>query len=687
MLSQHPISGAPIAGTDDSGTSGPQTYQLSIEEGIGFLDYVAERVPDTFDDSIEESIGFEDLNKNAFVFKLSGVPDGEGRISFSIMLLPTEEKPAPSVTIYWGDGSNDVISSSAYDTWDWVYTTYVGSGPFTITMTGDLDCVTGWKTSVIEVWSDPYPSTLSFRLQDLSSLENLIELGAHQVAGLGSTMTGVLGDLLDFPNLQSFYLENLSTLTGDLTLLNSFTNVTGFYIEGADLSYTPGLLPTYINFALPFGQFPGCRDCGLTATEVSNIVIDLNAAGCSLGNFDLTSNGFITSDGLAARAELVGRGFFIWVDGVAEVDDAGLIFSDYSVWNFGYQKIIAETIMIFDAPGFGFHLQIAESLGVAEQIKEILAVLANDFLMLDPCLFSTWKGSLATGSGISLTETSSFGKMYADLIAEGMGLADITSFSFQLLILDSLVCNSAVEAAALFQRQLAEALSLTDSALRAWESLVSDAFNVVESASFIYGVMATVQESVGLAGASSYLLFANEGVNESLHFQSSIGMRSILGAIIQDALGLFCSVLIDGEVWECWVLNTNKFHPSVYSGFDFNSYAISEGRAYGAKEDGIYELTGDNDSSSSIRSGVAFPETDFGTVSEKRFRKAYLGIAGGSPVLKVENENDYGFYGIENDKTTINRSLHGERWAFSILDFDELEFVELIPVVLSRRRG
>lgn len=359
-------------------------------------------------------------------------------------------------------------------------------------------------------------------------------------------------------------------------------------------------------------------------------------------------------------------------------------FSDYSLWVTGYSKVIIETLRMLDTGKIGFHLQVAESLGVAEQLKEALGILAHDFLNLNPGLFSNWKGSEGVGSGLSISDVSSFGKQFLDSLDENIGLSDFSMFSFHLLILDSITCSSSVEAAGLFQRQIMEAMALTDSALKAWESLIEDVFSVVESASLIYGVMATVEESVSLSGNSAYLLFANEAINDSFQLQPSIALRSVLGAIVQESLGLFGQVLIDGEVWECWVLNTNKFHPSIYSGFDFNSYAIFEGRAYGAKADGIYELSGDTDNGSGVRSGVAFPETDFGTTAGKRFRKAFLGVSGDSTVLKVENENDYGFYSIEKDKTTINRSLYGKKWKLSVLDFENLHFIELFPVILTR---
>ena len=690
MISGNPIASAPTSGAEaDSGPAGPQSYNLAIAEGIGFAEYIAERLPDVFEESADEGIAFIDFIKNILPFKLSALPNPAGDATFSIALIPTPAKPAPAVTIFWGDGSNDVVSGSAYNTWDWIGHRYAGSGPYRITMTGDLDCVTGWKTAVVESWTESAEystNTLSFRLQDLSSLENLEELGAHVITPATSTVTGTLSDLLSFESLRLFYLERLQSFTGDVSLLNdpALANVVAFYVIGADLSYTPGAMPAYSNFGWGFGHIPGLRDCGLTSTEVSNIVIDLNAAGAATGDFNLTANGYINPAGLVARAELIEREFYVWFDGTAEVDDAGLDFSDYTVWNPGYSKSIAETILMYDANGVGFHHLIAESLSTSDLIKAILGITAIDHMGVRENLLSTWKGSESLNSGLHAIDTSQIGKLFEDAVLEGISLADLSRIVLRLILLDSLVCISSAQASGLFRRQVSEAVTLNDSAFKSWEKLIEDACAFAEASALTYAVMVSANDALGIADDSGRLVFINTAVNESISLLSSLSLRSILSALLQEGIGLFSFIALDGEAWECWVLNTNKFHPSIYSGFDFNSYAVFEGKAYGCKPDGIYELSGESDNGATIHSGAVLPETDFGAVNMKRFRKAFLGILGGSPAIKFENESDYAFYSLRNDTTTINRSLFGKDWTLSVMDFDELEFIELIPVILSR---
>lgn len=139
------------------------------------------------------------------------------------------------------------------------------------------------------------------------------------------------------------------------------------------------------------------------------------------------------------------------------------------------------------------------------------------------------------------------------------------------------------------------------------------------------------------------------------------------------------------DVWECWVLNTSEFKPSIYTNFNFNSYAVCQGRFFGCKADGIYELTGDTDDGTIIQTRIITAATDFGSSRDKRFRRARLGVSGDASTIKVETETgDTGTYSLIDGRATISRAVRGKMWTFTINGFDELEFIELVSFVLTR---
>ena len=78
--------------------------------------------------------------------------------------------------------------------------------------------------------------------------------------------------------------------------------------------------------------------------------------------------------------------------------------------------------------------------------------------------------------------------------------------------------------------------------------------------------------------------------------------------------------------------------------------------------------------------------SDFGAPHQKRFRRGYLGISGGSPVMVLETEDGGRLaYTIDNNgKAVFSHEQKSKKWTLSVSDFDELDSIKLIPVILSR---
>lgn len=163
-------------------------------------------------------------------------------------------------------------------------------------------------------------------------------------------------------------------------------------------------------------------------------------------------------------------------------------------------------------------------------------------------------------------------------------------------------------------------------------------------------------------------------------------VNASLHEVVQEGINLQVVVNLDDEIYECWALNTPKFAPSIYSNYNFNSYCSFEGKAYGANETGVFELTGDSDGGTPINTGVVFPKSVMGIPTGKRLRKGHLGVAGGNPAIILEVEDGTRkVFAVTHDKTIEgNRTVKGREWKLSVTDFDTLDFIKLIPVVLSK---
>ena len=79
-------------------------------------------------------------------------------------------------------------------------------------------------------------------------------------------------------------------------------------------------------------------------------------------------------------------------------------------------------------------------------------------------------------------------------------------------------------------------------------------------------------------------------------------------------------------------------------------------------------------------------KTDFGSPNQKRFRRGYIGIFGDNPVMVFETESGHReAYAIDTEgKIAVSSELKSKSWKLSISDFDELNTIKLIPVILTK---
>lgn len=444
-------------------------------------------------------------------------------------------------------------------------------------------------------------------------------------------------------------------------------------------------------------DFPVGDSVGLESSDIGSISISLSADD-NLDSIDSTLlrveiRFFIGESIIATESCLSGLIGYSTITDLLEALDTQLIGFGLNILDSvavtelitgAYGKNVFESFLIFEQPIVGFGFSLSDSINLVDSQQVILCVVTKEILDIKESVPNTWKGVLTANSSFKIFDISSFGKVFKEVLGESVNLSDLPSYAFQLMVIDLLSCASSSEATALFYKQMSESLSMSDEAMRAWEKMVEETFNAICSSSSKLDHITTLAEVVALADSPAHLLFVNKNIAETLTVSPSISLGAVLSAALQEGIGLSTIIELDGEVWECWTLSTHRFHPSIYSNFDFNSYAVYADRAYGCRSDGIYELTGETDNEEDIGTGISIPGTSLGTTRKKRFRWATLGISGDSPAIKVENENDYAIYYLNANETSINRSLHGKKWTFSVMDFKKLDFIDLIPVVLTR---
>ena len=143
---------------------------------------------------------------------------------------------------------------------------------------------------------------------------------------------------------------------------------------------------------------------------------------------------------------------------------------------------------------------------------------------------------------------------------------------------------------------------------------------------------------------------------------------------------------VDPGIFETYVLTGARGEPSLYSGFNFNSYAKYRGQYFGAGMDGVYLLEGEDDAGDDIHPGIRIGPINFGTDREKRLRLLRCGGKTKGATVKVSNGNgSAGHYDVVGGRAAISREVQGRELVVEISDFETLDHMEIVPLVLHKR--
>ncbi len=352
----------------------------------------------------------------------------------------------------------------------------------------------------------------------------------------------------------------------------------------------------------------------------------------------------------------------------------------------GWGITLTDNLNVWESLIHGWEVTADESLALEDTTAERLIVLISDWITLVDSQGNHWNGREIVPETLNLYDVARAAAHYAEANAESLALEDAPALKLTVAVLEYMGFGDLAGALRTGAESVNEAFVLTDVSLSAYQFIIGEVLSAVDSAGVITAFVDCVQELLGMEDAASACARVGAALGESLVLTETISSRGTLYDAVYDTLRMNPGVELSGEVYECYVLSTPEFHPSMYSGFDFNSYCVFENRAFGANDTGIYELTGDTDAGNPIHTGVILSETDFGSRNYKRFRKGYVGISGTSPVMILECEDGTRkVYDIDSRGIfTASGSQKSRAWKLSVAGFETLDAIKLIPVILSK---
>jgi hypothetical protein len=347
---------------------------------------------------------------------------------------------------------------------------------------------------------------------------------------------------------------------------------------------------------------------------------------------------------------------------------------------------ISEAIFLYCTIQTGWNVSTESTITLTDAVDKVLGIAVNDWLTLVASETNNWNGSEVIPDALNLFDVAIGARAYVDTIEESLVVTDESLYKLTVAVLEYLGFTDLANAIKTIAASISESVELSDAPSHALSFLISEALAAVDSLSVINSIAGAIQDSLGLTEALSTIKRLGLAVDDPLTLSETVTSQGALYSAVYDTLAMNITVELNGETYECYVLNTPKFMPSMYSGFDFNSYCVFEDRAFGANDTGVFELTGPTDAGNVIHTGAVLSDTDFGSRNNKRFRKGYLAVSGDSPLMILETE-DGGrqAYTVDTGGMTVfSHDQKSKKWKISIADFETLESINLIPVVLSK---
>lgn len=480
-----------------------------------------------------------------------------------------------------------------------------------------------------------------------------------------------------------------------MSLLDSIAFLVNLDIKWTGTKTLTDTFSVYENLGL---QFIKTITEALSLTDSSSVILEIfltefiTLTESIIANWNTTrtvTDGLMISDASVVQLQLSVTEALALTD--AQVLSLQLILTDFffssdnTVPNWNTIRTVTDYISLVDSFTEALQLLIIESLDLTDVQSAQLQLTLSEFISASENITPNWNTTRVLTDSINIIDL-----LYQQLslfLSESLVVTDFSPLSqLGLSIYEYLGFTELLFSPGVFLNSVQDELNILDNLSLCYSHIVSDVLSLVSAADTVRLLINTVSESVGLSETAVSRINSVLPISESLVLLDVVTSTGVLYNTIQDALILNLVIELGDEIWECYVLNTPKFLPSIYSGFNFNSYAVFDNRAYGCKSDGVYELSGTTDNGVVISTGVQLSNTRFGIPNQKHFRKAYIGVIGSTPYLSTETEDgEIKTYSIDADgEVDMTRALRSKKWKLTLTNFSQLDFIKLIPVVLAK---
>ncbi len=363
--------------------------------------------------------------------------------------------------------------------------------------------------------------------------------------------------------------------------------------------------------------------------------------------------------------------------------------SETLIGNYSAADILSDTLQDLDTIKIGWAFLINETLNYSEsQIVKLIIPLLDQLFFSESDKVGGTYGTILNEI-LDLLDFSLESKLFADTIAESLDCSDtITDFHKKLaVILDILSIKETVINTGSFKHLLADELNLLESLERLFRETISETFNLSDLLDERVIFLTSISENFNISDVITEIFTASTIVKDTFQGTDSAGEQITFFVLSNDQIIFRSEIVVSGHTFACWVLTTKEYNPSIYSNFDFNSYAKISNKLYGARQDGIYLLEGADDNGSIIHTGLLFDFANMDIPATKRLRSLHLGSKTIQSTVQVSTDRGISkTYKTKQQRAIIGKEVRGKFWTIAIEDVNNLKSMELNIVLISKTR-
>lgn len=345
----------------------------------------------------------------------------------------------------------------------------------------------------------------------------------------------------------------------------------------------------------------------------------------------------------------------------------------------------------------------AAARGHAAVITEVLTASVQDIVNYGIVVADRLRvAEVVIGSSITrelLTELLRAGDLITTAqqaaVTDAVVVATSIAASRAIQIIDELQLQPVMRGAATYGISIAQAIQIADRLTNFFGAEITDNLTLAAVLAGSGQLSGAAVESLSLSVEGTPQLLIAAHAQDTVELESLDVIQMLFQPTIAEGIELALAYAAPGGSVTTWTMNTRTGAVTEYQDFDFNSFAMLDGRYVAASSAGLFELLGDTDAGENIVARIKSGYMQFGGTKLSRLDAAYIAATGeGRMILKIITKEgaEYVYQADTRDgrstKVHMGKGQRSRYFAFELTsagqDFD-LDTLEFIPVLVQRR--